>query len=166
MNDEKLSDTILVIGLGSPIMTDDAVGLRIADAIEKMNLDRVETRQEAIGGLDIIPMITGYGNVIIADAVITREHEPGTVIIFDPNDFEATVANASAHEFNLTTALKIGKQLDPDMMPRIVRFVAVEVSDIMTVSEKMTDAVEKALPDAVGAVVAMIGDIRSGRMRD
>jgi len=153
---EKLSDTVLVIGLGSPIMTDDAVGLRIADAVEKMDISGVEVKQEAIGGLDIIPLIRGYRNVIIVDAIKTGAYAPGTVIIFDPEDFEPTVANASAHEFNLATAMHIGRQLEPDMMPDTVKFVAVEVLDIMTLGETMTEDVEAALPDAVDTVVNMI----------
>ncbi|MCL1984167.1 MAG: hypothetical protein FWG58_02055, partial [Methanomassiliicoccaceae archaeon] len=63
----RLSDIVLVIGLGSPIMTDDAIGLRVADAVEGMQIPGVETRQEAIGGLDIIPLISGHRNVIIVD---------------------------------------------------------------------------------------------------
>ena len=54
MGSEKTNDVILVVGLGSPIMSDDAIGLIVAQAIEDMHLDRVETRQEAVGGLDII----------------------------------------------------------------------------------------------------------------
>ena len=50
---DKRSDTVLVIGLGSPIMTDDAIGLEVVQEIEDMHLEGVETRQEAVGGLDI-----------------------------------------------------------------------------------------------------------------
>jgi len=157
----ELSDTVLVIGLGSPIMTDDAVGLKVADAIEAMNMDDVETRQEAIGGLDIIPMIMGYRNVIIVDAIKTGACEPGTVIIFDPEDFEPTVANASAHEINLATAMHMGRQLEPENMPVSVKFVAIEVSDIMTVSETMTEAVSNAVPNAVEAVLELIDEAQT-----
>jgi len=160
MTSRRLSDSILVIGLGSPIMCDDAIGLRVADAVGSMRLPKVETMQEAIGGLDIIPMIAGHRNVIIVDAIKTNAYEPGTVIIFDPEDFEPTVANASAHEINLATAMHIGRQLDPDGMPASVKFVAIEVSDIMTLSETMTDAVEKALPDAIDAVLKIIKDLQ------
>jgi len=156
----RLSEKILVIGLGSPIMSDDAVGLRVADAVEKMNLNNVETCQEAIGGLDIIPLLLGRRNVIIADAVMTGMYAPGTVIIFDPEDFGHSVGNSSAHEMNLATAIRIGRQMEPERMPESVRFVAVEVSDIVTVSENMTAEVEDALPDAVDAVVNMIADIQ------
>jgi hydrogenase maturation protease len=156
----RLSDTILVIGLGSPIMTDDAIGLKVVDAIESMNQRGIETRQEAIGGLDIIPILLGYRNVIIVDAIKTGAYAPGTVIIFDPEDFEPTVGNASAHGVNLATAMHIGRQLEPEGMPESVKFVAIEVSDIITVSETMTDAVNSALPDAVDAVLKIIDDIQ------
>jgi len=156
----KLSEKILIIGLGSPIMTDDAIGLRVVDIIDSMNIPDVETRQEAIGGLDIIPMLLGYRNVVIVDAIKTGAYEPGTVIIFDPEDFEPTVANASAHEMNLATAMRIGRQLEPDGMPERVKFVAVEVSDIVTVGETMTDAVQASLPDAVNAVLDIVGGIQ------
>ena len=157
----ELSDTVLVIGLGNPIMTDDAIGLKVAETIESIGIANVETRQEAIGGLDIIPLITGYRNVIIVDAIKTGLYEPGTVIVFNPEDFEPTVANVSAHGINLTTAMHIGRQLEPESMPESVRFVAVEVSDLVTVSEIMTEAVSNALPDAVDTVLKMIGDIQS-----
>ncbi|MDR0778512.1 MAG: hydrogenase maturation protease [Methanomassiliicoccaceae archaeon] len=160
MNQRKLSDTILVIGLGSPIMTDDAIGLKVVDTIGSMGLRNIETQQEAIGGLDIIPVILGYRNVIIVDAIKTGSYAPGTVIIFDPEDFEPTVGNASAHGVNLATAMHIGRQLEPEGMPESVKFVAIEVSDIITVSESMTDAVASALPDAVNAVLDIIGNIQ------
>ncbi|MDR2866787.1 MAG: hydrogenase maturation protease [Methanomassiliicoccaceae archaeon] len=160
MNNGKPSGTVLVIGLGSPIMSDDAIGLRIADAVGRMNIRNVETLQEAVGGLDIIPMIMGYRNVIITDAIMTGACDPGTIIIFDPEDFEPTVGNASAHEMNLATAMRIGRQMDPDNMPESVKFVAVEVSDIMTVSENMTAAVTAALPDAVDTVLMLIDEFQ------
>ena len=42
---DRRSDTVLVIGLGSPIMTDDAIGLEVVQEIEDMHREGVETRQ-------------------------------------------------------------------------------------------------------------------------
>lgn len=134
----KLNDRFVVVGLGSPIMTDDAVGLNIAQSVEDMHLDDVDTLQEAIGGLEILPMIRGYRFAIIADAIQTGQQNPGTVMIYDPDDFEDTVGSTFAHDINLATALKIGKQMDAKTMPEKVLFVAVEVLDIQTMSETMT----------------------------
>ena len=159
--ESNLSDRILVVGLGSPIMSDDAIGLRVIDEIDKNRPEYVDTRQEAIGGLDIIPIISGYRYAVIVDAIQTRAYAPGTVMIFDPEDFEPTVGNASAHEVNLATAMHIGRQLDPGSMPLSVRFVAIEVEDLQTVGETMTQAVQDALPSAVDAVLHLIDGFRS-----
>jgi len=157
----RSTDDVLIIGLGSPIMTDDAVGLKVAEMIEDMCIPNVITVQEAIGGLDIIPLMLGHRKVIVVDAIQTKAVDIGTIIIFNPEDFEPTVVNASAHEMNLATAIKIGRQYDPEGMPDIIRFVAVEVSDILTVSETMTDVIVKALPDAVETVLGLIKEFQT-----
>lgn len=155
MNDPR-SDEVLVIGLGSPIMSDDAIGLVVIDRIDAMNLDKVTTRQEAIGGLDIIPVLWGYKHAIIVDAIQTRQQEVGTIMIFDPEDFAPTITNASAHDFNLATAMKIGRDMEPEQMPDKVTFIAIEVEDIQTVHEGMTEKVEAAVDNAVDAVLHYI----------
>ncbi len=151
---------IAVVGLGSPIMCDDAVGLRISERIESMGLPDVDCFQEAIGGLDILPVIHGYDYAVIADAIQTSQYEPGTVMIFREADFDSTVTEASTHDVNLPTAMKIGRQMDPDIMPREVMFVAVEVEDIMTVTETMTPAVEASVESACNAVLHIISGFR------
>lgn len=157
---QKLNDRIVVIGLGSPVMSDDAIGLEISKAIEELNLPDVDTRQEAIGGLDILPMIHGYKHAIIVDAIQTFEYGPGTVLLFNPEDFDSTISDASAHEVNLATALRIGRELDPDIMPKSIKFVAIEVEDIQTMSEEMTPSVLAAVNSAKDAVLHIISEFR------
>ncbi|MFA6680159.1 MAG: hydrogenase maturation protease [Candidatus Methanomethylophilaceae archaeon] len=156
----QLSDNIIVIGLGSPIMSDDAIGLVIAQKIEDMKLDKVETRQEAIGGLDIIPVLWGYRHAIIIDAIQTFQYDVGTVLLFDPEDFAPTITGASAHGMNLATAMKIGREIEPEQMPDSIRFVAIEVEDIQTVHEGMTPRVEAAVNDAVDVVLNLISELK------
>ena len=84
----KLKERFIVIGLGSPIMSDDAVGLKVAQAVEDLKIGNVDTLQEAVGGIEILPMIHGYRYAIIVDAIQTFQQEPGTVMIFDPDHFE------------------------------------------------------------------------------
>ena len=160
MSSEQTEDVILVVGLGSPIMSDDAIGLMVAQRIEDMHLDRVETRQEAVGGLDIIPVLWGYRHAVIVDAIKTEQYEPGTIMIFDPEDFEPTITNASAHDINLATAMAIGRDMEPEQMPVSVRFVAVEVEDLQTMNEGLTPKVEAALDKAVDAVRYLIDEFQ------
>ncbi len=157
------SNEVLVVGLGSPIMKDDAVGLRVSEAIGDMHLDNVDTQQEAIGGLDILPIISGYRMAIIVDAIMTQEYGPGSVIIFDLEDFESTVADVPAHDVNLATAMKIGRDLHPETMPDSIRFVAIEVEDIQTMSETMSPSVETAVSSAVDAVLHLISEYQKSK---
>ena len=157
---------LVVVGLGSPIMCDDAVGLRVSEEIQKMGLPGVDCRQEAIGGLDILPAIHGYEFAVIVDAIQTMQYEPGTVMLFKESDFEEVVAGASCHDVNLPTAMKIGRQMDPDIMPKEVRFVAIEVQDIRTMSETMTPAVEEAVESGRSAVLHLIDELRRRGSQD
>ena len=158
---DRRSDTVLIIGLGSPIMTDDAIGLEVVQEIEDMHLDGVETRQEAVGGLDIIPIMWGYKNVIIVDAIQTQMYEPGTIMFFDPEDFDETIGDASAHDINRATAMRIGRDMEPEMMPDRVCFIAVEAEDIGTMHEGMTPRLVEAKPSAVRAVLHQLEQIRA-----
>jgi hydrogenase maturation protease len=163
---DSRSDTVLIIGLGSPIMTDDAIGLEVVQEIEDMHLDGVETRQEAVGGLDIIPIMWGYKNVIIVDAIQTQMYEPGTIMFFDPEDFDETIGDASAHDINLATAMRIGRDMEPEMMPDRVCFIAVEAEDIGTMNEGMTPRLVEAKPSAVRAVLHQLEQIRAQSGKD
>ncbi len=163
---DRRSDTVLIIGLGSPIMTDDAIGLEVVQEIEDMHLEGVETRQEAVGGLDIIPLMWGYRNVIIVDAIQTEMYEPGTIMFFDPEDFDETIGDASAHDINLATAMRIGREMEPEMMPDKVCFIAIEAGDIGTVNEGMTPRLVKAKPSAVRAVLHQLEQVRAQSAKD
>ena len=163
---DSRSDTVLIIGLGSPIMTDDAIGLEVVQEIEDMHLEGVETRQEAVGGLDIIPLMWGYRNVIIVDAIQTEMYEPGTIMFFDPEDFDETIGDASAHDINLATAMRIGREMEPEMMPDKVWFIAIEAEDIGTVNEGMTPRLVEAKPSAVRAVLHQLEQVRAQSAKD
>ena len=156
-----LNSRIAVIGLGSPIMCDDAVGLRVSEAIDALGMDDVDCFQEAIGGLDILPVIHGYSHAIVVDAIQTGEYGPGTVLLFKESDFDEVIADAATHDVNLPTAIKIGRKMDPEIMPETISFVAVEVQDIKTVTETMTPEVEAAVDSAKAAVLHLMESVRN-----
>ena len=156
----KLEDKTVVIGLGSPIMCDDAVGLKVSEAVEALGLPDVDTLQEAVGGLEIIPMVSGYRFAIIVDAILTGAYEPGAVLIFDPESFDCTIADVPSHDINLATAIKIGRQMDNSSMPEVIKFIAIEVEDLQTMSEEMTPKVSAAVGPAKNAVLHLLSEFR------
>ncbi len=158
--------SIAVVGLGSPIMCDDAVGLRVSQAIEDMHLADVDCHQEAVGGLDILPVIHGYRMAIIVDAIMTGEYGPGTVLIFSEEDFDSKINEAASHDVNLPTAVRIGRQMDPGLMPQVIKYIAIEVQDIKTMTETMTPEVEEAVPSACRAVLHLMDEFKKQASSD
>ena len=156
---------IAVVGLGSPIMCDDAVGLRVSQAIEDLGMEGVDCHQEAVGGLDILPVIHGYRYAIIVDAIQTGAYPPGTIMIFSEEDFNSKINEASSHDVNLPTAIRIGRQMDPEIMPEQITYIAIEVEDIKTVTETMTPKVEAAVDSAKNAVLHLISEFRKRARR-
>ena len=158
-----LNGRIAVVGLGSPIMSDDSVGLKVSDDIKAMGMEDVDCFAEAIGGLEVLPVIEGYSYAVFVDAIQTGQYGPGTVLIFDVADFESTVASVPSHDINIATALKIGRQMEPEKMPLSVKFVAIEVKDMATMSEELTPEVAERQESAERAVLHVLSEFRKDR---
>jgi len=66
----------LVVGLGNPILGDDGIGWRVADAVRAIKPD-IEVDCLALGGLSLMERLVGYGRVIIIDSIQTRDGRIG-----------------------------------------------------------------------------------------
>lgn len=160
----SLNGRIAVIGIGSPIMTDDSIGLRVSSDIEAMGMDDVDCFQEAIGGLELLQIMRGYSYVLIVDAIQTWQYEPGTILIFDVADFESTVNNGMpAHDINIATAVSLGRQMDSTTMPLKILFVAMEIEDMQTMSEELTPIVASKRQSMIDASLDVISRFREER---
>jgi len=158
-----LNGRLAVIGIGSPIMTDDSIGLRISENIQKMNMEDVDCFQEAVGGLELLPLLRGYSYAVIVDAIQTWNYNPGTILIFDVADFESTVHDVPSHDINVATAIKIGREMDPDTMPLQIKLVAMEIKDMATMSEELTPEVAERQESAERAVLHVLDEFRKDR---
>jgi hydrogenase maturation protease len=146
----------LVLGLGNPLLGDDAIGLRVSAALRARLAGRtdVDVRDEEAGGLRLMEVMTGYDLAIVVDAAVTGG-TPGTIRRMGPDEIP-TQRTAIAHGIDLPRALELGRTLGLPM-PARVRVVAVEAERVLEFSREMTPAVEAALEPAVQAVLEEIG---------
>lgn len=151
-----MSKRTLVLGIGSPIMCDDAIGLRVLNELSAKGLAGVDLVEACTSGLDLIEIMIGYDRVILIDAIINSGHPPGTILQLRPEDFSNTVHGTNVHEANIATTIELGKALAPDEFPQDILFVAVEANDVFTVTDHMTPALEAALPKVVQTVLDLI----------
>ena len=143
----------LVLGMGNPILSDDGVGIRVAQEVAKqLNDPQVTIAETSEAGLRLLDSIVGYDKVLIIDAVQTEKGQAGQIYRMEPQDFSATKHPSSPHQINLATALELGKMLNL-AMPQKITIFAVEVKDVTSFSEKCTPEVEQAIPEVVKMVL-------------
>jgi hydrogenase maturation protease len=151
---------ILILGLGNPLITDDSVGLRVANELRPLLADRadVEVSEDYWGGLRLMERMIGFNAAIVIDAIQTGA-PPGTIHLLTPNSI-ATQRSASAHDVNLATALEFGRQAEANLPENDrIRLVGIEAEDILNFGEQCTPAVQAAIPQAVEAVLKALSTI-------
>jgi hydrogenase maturation protease len=144
----------LIIGLGNPLITDDSVGLRVAEILRERFADRsdVEVDEDYWGGLRLMERMIGYDRAIVVDAICT-DATPGTIHRLSPTDIPTQKSN-SAHDLTLSMALEVGRQADAHLpTDENIKLIGIEAEDILTFCETCTPAVEAAIPKAVEAVL-------------
>ena len=148
----------MVLGIGSPLICDDGVGFKVVDEIAAMNIPDLDVDQQSVSGLDLIEIMMDYRKVVVVDAIVTEKYPAGTVMLLQPEDFKNALHGTNPHEVNIHMAIELGMRLSPERMPTDIQFVAVEVNDVWTVTDVMTEDVEKAVPAVVQAVLKVLND--------
>jgi hydrogenase maturation protease len=158
----------LVLGLGNPILTDDGVGVRVAEAVRAaLPPDSpVEVTEVSVGGLRLMERILGYDRVILIDALQPGDGEPGTVrrmTYQELTDISPTQHAASAHDTSLVTALETAARLGMAVPAEIVIY-GIAVQDVLNFGDQPTPAVAAAIPGVVATVLAELDqEASSGR---
>ncbi len=162
---ERDSDQrIVVIGLGNPLVSDDSVGLRVAQKLRQKLVDwpGVEVVEDYWGGLQLMEQMIGYDRAVVIDAICT-DAPPGTIHHLNTGSI-ATQKSASAHDVNLATALEFGRRAGAHLPPdERVHLVAIEAADVLTFNDRCTPAVAAAIPCAVTQVVRLLQNCQEAK---
>lgn len=159
----------LLVGMGNPILRDDAVGVRLAadfhkGAAEMPAAAGVDVLEEcSVGGMNLIDLFRGYERVIVLDSIRTSGGVPGTWHRLTAADLVQTLHLTNIHDVNLATALELGRRVGiplPD--PEEVHIFAVEIEDDRTFSEEMTEALTEAYPVLSGEILEGIKGLVAG----
>lgn len=146
----------LVVGLGNPILGDDGVGWRVAEAV-KVARPSLNVSCLSLGGLSLMENLIGYQRAILIDSIQTGTGLVGEVYTLDLDDLPDLSAGhtTAVHDTSLQTALSLGRQMGADL-PLDIEVVAVETERVYDFSEELTPAVAAAIPKAVTAVLDLL----------
>ena len=147
----------IVLGMGNPILCDDAVGIRLArdfsTRLEKCpNVTIVEDC--SVGGLNLLDLVSGYDRLIVFDSIRTAPGRPGTWHRMTGESFHETMNLSNVHDANFTIALELGRRIGARIpAPDSVHIFAVEILDNTTFSESMTPELEACYPLYSGEII-------------
>ena len=146
----------LVLGMGNPILSDDGVGLYVAERLQAGPMpDGVEVQLSEVAGLRLLELVKGYDKVVIVDA-LRSGREPGEIVRYEAREFKGGHRYGSAHSIGLHTALELGRSLGMSM-PEDVTVFAVEAQDIETFGEEFSPPVAAAAERVIDLVRAEVG---------
>jgi hydrogenase maturation protease len=150
----------LVLGMGNPILCDDAVGIRLAGDLRVhleaapgadtpvgpepfLDVDFIEDC--SVGGLHLLDLVIGYDRLVVFDSIRTPGALPGRWHQMTGATFRETMNLGCVHDANFTTTLELGRQMGARLpAPENVHIFAVEIIDNTTFSETMTPELEAA----------------------
>jgi len=134
----------LILGIGNPILTDDGVGIKIAQKLkeEKAKLEVIEASE---AGIILLDLIVGYNKLIIIDSIKTEKGKPGDLYKLELEDLKPSKDFSSSHGIGIATAFELGQRRGY-RMPKSVSIYAVNIKDNSTFGEECTEEVKERIP--------------------
>ena len=146
-----------IIGLGNPILTDDGVGIHTVREVARRSAEagfgkQVDIVESEVGGFDLMELMAGWKRVILVDSIQFAGLKSGTVIRIDPDDLHTSLRLRSVHDVDLPTVLELGHRLGLTM-PKSLTIFGIQVEDMHTISECLTQTAELGMKKAVGLIL-------------
>jgi hydrogenase maturation protease len=159
--------SILVIGLGNPILGDDGIGWRIAlevqsrlESARNTGAPQVEFDFLSLGGLSLMERLVGYRHALLIDAIVTGHQPIGSISQFELQDLPPSGIGhlASAHDTSLRTAIEMGRVLQASL-PDSIHIIAVETQISFEFSESLSPPVAAAVQPAASLALEWLTSI-------
>jgi len=153
-----MTESILIIGVGSPYRCDDSVGLAILKQLRLHELYNVHLMERSGEGSDIMDIWQSYNHVILVDAVQSGS-DPGTIHRIDANAEKVPTDffHYSTHAFGVAEAVEMARTLDE--LPNHVIIYGIEGKDF-EIGKQMTPEIETSAEKVVQQIMDDIHSIR------
>jgi len=139
----------VVLGLGNPVRFDDAVGLRVAEALERLLAEApipgVQVFNSTRAGFELIDLLAGADHAILVDCLEVPDAVPGRVRRLTLDDVAGAARLVGAHDITVGAAFELARA-SGIAMPATVEIIGVEAGDTMRIEEGLSPEVAAAVP--------------------
>ncbi len=148
----------IVLGLGNDILCDDAIGIKVVQCLSEAEKQRenVDFKYTCEMGLALLDYIVGYDSLIIIDSIKTGKVLPGTVLEIGIDDVNCA-GMTSPHFLGVKETVELGKKLGLSM-PGSIYIFAIEIEDPYTVSENLSETLQKQFDNIIKSIKEKISD--------
>ncbi|MBN1766246.1 MAG: hydrogenase maturation protease [Sedimentisphaerales bacterium] len=157
-----MKQAIVIIGLGNILMSDEGIGVRVAQKLQTCEgvLQDVEVIEAGTAGMGILHAIAGRQKVVFVDCAMMKE-EPGMMRRFTPGDVisNKSLPGRSLHEGDLLDILELSRQLGD--CPFEVVIYGIEPRSTAP-GEELSPQLASRLADYVETVLAEIRNASGG----
>jgi hydrogenase maturation protease len=165
----------LLLGLGNPILGDDAIGVRLAALVAERlaasggggsggpggpggsgGLADLEVIDDcSAGGLELLEPLAGRTRVVLIDAIVTGRAPPGTLHRFTAAALPSTRRLAGPHDADLATALALGRRLGLQLpADEAIAIFAVEIKPACEFRATLSPDLQRAVPALADEIAA------------
>jgi len=153
-------EKIIVLGIGSVLMTDEGIGVRVAERLKQSYTfpENVEVYDGGATGMHgLLPLIEEADRLIVIDAV-NGPGEPGELYRYTAEDFRLTIPKKlSAHDVGFLECLAIA-QIN-EYAPKSVVIIGVKPLDIETWGMELTDFIAGKIGKLVEMTIAELKEL-------
>jgi hydrogenase maturation protease len=137
-----------VLGLGNPVLADDAAGLHVAAELQRrlraQPVAGVDVLASTRAGFELIDLLRGYSRAVIVDSLDLPAPVAGRVRQLTIDDVSGSARLTNQHELGLAAAFELAAQLG-EAMPLAVTIYAIEAGDVRSLGADLTPAVAAAV---------------------
>jgi hydrogenase maturation protease len=150
--------SILVVGIGNRLMSDDGFGPRVIDILSSLKLpDEVEVRDAGTAGITIATDLEDYEVVIFIDSMEINGPAGSVSLnrleVKDSGGNISELARTTLHEVGLEGLIRFSKAIGT--LPEVVYLIGCRPK-VLEPSLKLSEEVEKALERAVELVLKLL----------
>ncbi|MDU6684195.1 MAG: HyaD/HybD family hydrogenase maturation endopeptidase [Enterobacteriaceae bacterium] len=148
--------SILVLGVGNILLSDEGIGVRVIEALEQRYVlpDNVDVLDGGTAGMELLEAMASRTHLIIVDAIVSRKSEPGELLILRDDEVPVLFNNKiSPHQLGLSDVLSALRFTGE--FPDKITLVGV-IPHSLEPNIGLTPTVEASLEPALQAVLAAL----------
>jgi hydrogenase maturation protease len=134
---------VLILGMGNPILTDDGVGLVMADNIQK-KVEGADVAVNTMIGMELLDQVVGYDRIFIIDAMTSSGGAVGDMRIITETNGYGSLHLFSSHGHNIFDLMKLGRECGLHI-PELSAVYGIEIGDEVAFGEDFTPALQARL---------------------